>query len=90
MQDIDTLLSRMKDLPLDPRLDAIDGTVLDGLARRVHSQVSLQAVALVALFSLGIGLAGSMVPSQPVRAATIFPLGAPPALAPSTLLDAGK
>jgi hypothetical protein len=90
MQDIDTLLSRLKDMPLDPRLGAIDDAILDGLARRARSQVSLRAAAMVALLSLGIGLGGSVVPSQPVRAATIFPLGAPAALAPSTLLDSGK
>lgn len=90
MDDIDTLLSRMKDLPLDPRLGAIDGTVLDGLARHRQSQVSIRAMALVAVLSLGMGVIGSIVPAEPIRAATVFPFGAPTALAPSTLLGSGE
>jgi len=90
MDDLDTLLSQMKDLPIDPRLGRIDDAVFAGIARRADSQVSARAMALVAVLSLGVGIAGSVVPAQPVRAATVFPLGAPPALAPSTLLGTGQ
>lgn len=90
MDDLDTTLSRLKALPLDPRVNAIDDAVLAGLAQRSNSQVSLRAMALVAMISLGVGLAGSVVPAAPVRAATVFPLGAPGALAPSTLLGSGE
>lgn len=86
MDDIDTLLARMRHLPLDPRLGAIDEAVLDGLAARTQARVSTSAMAMVAAFSLGIGLLGSLAPAEPVHAATIFPFGAPAALAPSTLL----
>jgi len=86
MDNIDNLLARMRDLPLDPRLDAIDGAVFDGLARRAAAHVSTPAMAMVAALSLVIGLAGSLTPAEPVQATTIFPLGAPAALAPSTLL----
>ena len=86
MDDIDSLLSRMRDVPLDPRLAAIDDAVLAGLAQRSQSSLSTTAVALVAVLSLGIGLAGSLAPAAPAQAATAFPLGAPVALAPSTLL----
>lgn len=86
MDNIDSLLARMRELPLDPRLDAIDGAVFDGLARRATTHVSTPAMALVAAMSLVIGLAGSLAPAEPVQAATVFPLGAPAALAPSTLL----
>jgi hypothetical protein len=86
MDDIDNLLARIRDLPLDPRLDTIDGAVFDGLAHRDASRATIPAMAMVAALSLVIGLAGSLVPAQPVRAAATFPLGAPPALAPSTLL----
>ena len=86
MEDIDNFLARMRDLPLDARLDTIDGAVFDALARRSNSQVSSFAMAMVAMVSLGIGLAGSPPPTEPVAAATVFPLGAPAALAPSTLL----
>lgn len=90
MTDLDTLLSRMKDLPVDPRVGEIDDVVFAGMARRAGSQVSARAMALVAVLSLGVGVAGSVVPAQQVRAATVFPLGAPPALAPSTLLGTSQ
>ena len=89
MTDLDALLSDMRDLPLDPRLDHIDDVVLAGVARRAQLQASLRAIALVATLSLGVGIAGSVVPAEPVQAA-VFPLGAPAALAPSTLLDGGE
>ncbi|WP_336982092.1 hypothetical protein [Altererythrobacter fulvus] len=86
MDDIDTQLGRMRDLPLDPRLNAIDDAVLDGIARRKHSHVSTAAMALVAVSSLGIGLAGSFGPAKPAHTHSAYPLGAPAMLAPSTLL----
>jgi hypothetical protein len=86
MDDIDSVLARMRDVPLDPRLATIDDAVLAGLAHPSQSPLSIAAVALVAVLSLGVGLVGSMAPAAPVQAATVFPLGAPAALAPSTLL----
>ncbi len=86
MTDIDTLLSQMRDLPLDPRLASIDSAVFEGIARSAQPRVSTGAMALVVALSLGIGVAGSLVPAEPARAASVFPLGAPAALAPSTLL----
>lgn len=90
MTDLDILLASIKDLPLDPRLGAIDDEVLAGMARRAQSQVSLRAMALVVVMSLGVGVAGSIVPTEPAQAATVFPLGAPAALAHSTLLASGE
>jgi len=86
MNDIDALITRIRDLPVDPRIEGIDDAVIVGLARRLQSQVSIRAVAVVTLVSLGVGIAGSVFPAQPVQAASLFPLGAPAALAPSTLL----
>jgi hypothetical protein len=90
MNDLDTLLSRMRDLPVDPRLGEIDDAVFAGIARHARSRVSVPAMALVAVLSLGAGIIGSVVPAQPVRAAALFPLGMPAALAPSTLLRVGE
>ena len=90
MDHLDTLLAGMKGLPVDPRLGAIDGAVLRGIASRRQARNQLRAMAIVALVSLGVGVAGSVVPSEPVRAATVFPLGAPAALAPSSLLGGGE
>jgi hypothetical protein len=89
MDDIDNLFSRIRDLPLDPRLDAIDDAVQEALARRARSRVSVSAIAMVAMISLGVGVVGAIAPARQARAATVFPLGAPPALAPSTLLGVG-
>jgi hypothetical protein len=90
MNDLDTLLSRMKDLPVDPRVNGIDDAVLAGLAQRAQAQVSVRAMALVAVLSLGVGVVGSIFPAQPLRAGSAFSLGAPAALAPSTLLGSGE
>lgn len=90
MNDLDTVLSRMKDLPVDPRVGEIDDAVFAGIARRAEAKVWGRALVLVAVLSLGVGVTGSVVPAQPVRAATVFPLGAPAALAPSTLLGTGE
>lgn len=87
MDDIDTILARIGNLPLDPRLEGIDGAVLAGLAARAGSGVSAGAMALVIALSLGIGVVGSAIPAKPVRAASAFPFGASDALAPSTLLE---
>ncbi|TCM20545.1 hypothetical protein EDF56_102206 [Novosphingobium sp. PhB165] len=86
MDDIDTILSRLGTLPLDPRLGDIDDAVLTGLAARAASRVSARTMATVIVLSLGVGIVGSVVPAPPIRAAATFPLGAPAALAPSTLL----
>jgi hypothetical protein len=90
MNDLDTLLSRMKYLPVDPRVNGIDDAVLARLAQRAQARVSVRAMALVAVFSLGVGVVGSIFPAQPLRAGSAFPLGGPAALAPSTLLGTGE
>lgn len=90
MTDLDRILSGMKAQPLDPRLDGIDAAVLAGLARRAHAPVSAGAMALVAMLSLAVGVAGSLVPAATGRADAALPLGTPIALAPSTLLGPGE
>lgn len=89
MDDLDTLLSRIKDLPVDSRLDGIDDAVFTGLAaRRARSQPTVSAMALVAVLSLGGGVMGSAImPARTAETATVFPFGAPAALAPSSLLE---
>ncbi len=86
MDDFDNALARIRDLPLDSRLSSIDDPVLDELARRTKGQLSVFVMTLVAALSLGIGIAGSIAPAELVQSASVFPLGAPAALAPSTLL----
>ena len=86
MDDLDTLFARMRNMPVDPRLGAIDEVVLARLASRREARTQMRAMALVVIVSLSIGVLGSIAPAEPVRAATVFPLGAPAALAPSSLL----
>jgi hypothetical protein len=90
MTDIDHLLTQIGELPLDPRLAAIDGAVFAGLAqaaRPVLPQAALGAIAGVALIA---GVLSSAFPEAPRRHADPAPLGMPVALAPSTLLGDGQ
>jgi hypothetical protein len=86
MDDIDGLLGRLRDLPIDPRLSAIDDAVLDGVAKARRPALSGSGLALVALASLTIGLGGTLVPAGARTAGPQSALVAPGPLAPSTLL----
>jgi len=86
MDDMDGLFGRLRDLPLDPRLSAIDGAVIEGMARAQRPALSRGGVALVVLLSLGLGLGGTLVPAGPSSAAPVSGLVGPGPLAPSTLL----
>lgn len=92
MTDVDTLLSRIRHLPLDARVETIDEAVMARVAAARPSPVSVSAGAmtLVAVLSLAMGVVSAIVPAQRVQAATTLPLGTPAALAPSSLLGAGR
>ncbi len=92
MTDIDSMLSRLRELPTDPRLAKIDAAVLDGLERKLAAQASPSGMlytgaAALALFA---GIIGAALPGAPTTAASTFPFGAPAALAPSTLLASAR
>lgn len=88
MKDIDAALSRLKECPVDPRLDQIDEAVLAAVdfQRRHGAPLSGAVFGLAAGLALTIGLLGAALPGSEVRTASLAPFGAPPALAPSTLL----
>lgn len=92
MMDIDAALRRLRELPVDPRLEQIDGAVMEAVAfqRRHGAPLSSTAFGVAAVFALSIGLFGSVIPTHETRAPSIAPLGAPPALAPSALLGASE
>lgn len=92
MKDIDAALSRLRDLPADPRLDQIDNAVLVALdfRRRHGAPLSRAVFGIAAGLALTIGLLGTVLPGSEVRTASIAPFGAPPALAPSTLLGTSQ
>ena len=89
MNDIDGAFAQIRALPLDPRLAFIDAAVMAGVQSRTVRNPSLPGLAfgLAAIGSLTMGIVGATIPSVPARASAVFPLGAPAALAPSTLLS---
>ena len=87
MDDLDELLGRLRDLPVDPRLTAMDGAVMIGLNAHRERSTTLRSAALAGLVALTLGMAASVVPGVPAQAAA--PFGVPSALAPSSLLVGG-
>lgn len=90
MTDVDTLLSRIRHLPLDARVETIDEAIMARVAAGRPSPVSVSAMTLVAVLSLAMGVMSAVVPAQRAQAATTLPLGTSAALAPSSLLGAGR
>lgn len=71
MSDLDQLLGQMRAMPADARLEQMDGVVMQGVARRREQGVARRSMMLAGLLALGIGWAGSIVPSAPAQAAPI-------------------
>lgn len=92
MKDLDTALARLKDLPADTRLESIDDSVLAAVAARHRGDAPGSTVLFGAAagLALSIGLLAAAIPDREARAASITPFGAPPALAPSSLLGTGE
>ncbi|MGH6617841.1 hypothetical protein [Sphingomonas sp.] len=91
MNDIDAILARLRDAPVHPGLATIDAAVFDELAARAAAPpLSARAFGVAAVMALAIGIAGAALPGTSARAAPISPLGAPSALAPSTLLGTAE
>ena len=93
MSDLDEVLARIGGAPLPPRLATMDEAVLAGLAehQRNSARNSLRSLSIAAIVALAIGVFSTSLPGSPAAAApsvTVF--GAPPALAPSSLLLASK
>src|SRR3546814_3096198 len=85
MTDIDAELARLREMPVHPRLASIDAAVLADVAIQAAGSRPLSGTVfgMAAISALAIGIAGSALPGTPVRAASVAPFGAPPALAPS-------
>jgi hypothetical protein len=87
MTDLDTLLGRLRDAPLDPRLHGLDDRVMAEIARiQASPSVGKTTFGIAALAALLIGIAGSGLPAASAGASTITPFDARLALAPSSLL----
>lgn len=89
MANLDEMLTQLGNVPLDSRLSGIDEAVLAGLAAR-DTMTSTRSIALAAVAALAIGVVSTGFPGTPAVAASATPFGAPPALAPSSLLLASR
>jgi len=78
MRDLDDLLTRLAQMPPDPRLDRLDEAVRAGLEQARHPVMGLAGLGAVA----GLALVAGMLASQPHPAPPSLGM----ALAPSTLL----
>lgn len=84
MSDLDQMLAQIRAMPVDGRLEQMDAAVIQGVARRREQGVARRSLMLAGLLAVGIGWAGSIVPSAPAQAAPA-PIGMSD-YAPSRLL----
>ena len=84
MSDLDRMLDAMRAMPTDARLTGIDGAVIAGVAQRREQAMARRSLALAGLLAIGIGWAGSVLPSAPAQASPM-PIGMSD-YAPSRLL----
>ena len=84
MSDLDQMLAQIRAMPVDNRLEQMDGAVMQGLTHRREQGVARRSLMLAGLLAVGIGWAGSIVPSAPAQAAPA-PIGMSD-YAPSRLL----
>ena len=90
MSNLDEMLTRIGRAPLPARLAAMDEAVFAGLAQYDRSSAT-PSLSVAAIAALAIGVLSASLPGSPaVAASTATPFGAPPALAPSSLLLGSK
>ena len=90
MANLDEMLTQLGNAPLHARLSGIDEAVFSALAARGTTSAS-RSIALAAVAALAIGVVSTGFPGTPaVAAPSVTPFGAPPALAPSSLLLASR
>lgn len=68
MTDLDHMLETMRRMPADHRLDGMESSVFKGMERRREQSASRRSMVLAGVLALGIGWAGSTVPSAPAQA----------------------
>lgn len=71
MSDLDRMLEQMRDATTDGRLAQMDSAVIAGAARRRERTVARRSMALAGLLAVGIGWAGSTMPSAPAQASPL-------------------
>lgn len=93
MENLDNILTRLGEVPLHPRLALMDEAVFAALAERQRNLAvgSLRLLSIAGIAALAIGVMSAALPGSPAAAApSLEPFGAPPALAPSSLLLASR
>lgn len=86
MVNLDEMLTLLGNAPLDPRLGGIDEAVFAGLTARDTTSAT-RSIALAAFAALAFGVASTGISgTAAVASPSVTPFGAPPALAPSSLL----
>lgn len=70
MSDLDQLLRQLRAMPVDARLEELDGAVMAGVATRRERAVARRSLALAGIVAIGIGWVGSIVPGTPAQAAS--------------------
>jgi hypothetical protein len=85
--NIDSTLSRLATAMPDEGLEGLEDRVVAAISARPDTALSFGTTYVAAGLALALGIASNVVPSSHARAAPpLSPLGAPSALAPSTLL----
>lgn len=68
MTDLDAMLEAVQALPADSRLETMDDAVMRGVAERHERTSARRSIMLAGVLAIGVGLVGSIAPSQPAQA----------------------
>lgn len=82
--DLDRILGAVRAMPTDARLEMMDDAVMGGVARKREQVTARRSLMLAGVLAIGIGWAGSIVPTAPAQASPL-PIGMSD-YAPSRLL----
>ncbi len=69
--DIDACLDHLRLQPADPRLAAMDASVMAALAKRRDQAAARRTLLFAGLLALGVGWAGALVPTVDAQAAPV-------------------
>ncbi|MCF8709648.1 hypothetical protein [Rhizorhapis sp. SPR117] len=91
MDDLDIILTRMRESPVHRGLTDMESAVIEGMAARRANAGAIRNIAVVGIVALGIGMAsGQFSAGRAEASVSAAPFGVPATLAPSSLLAAGE
>ena len=88
--DLDDALSRLATGAPHPGLSGLEDRVMGAIASPRAASIGAGATLAAIGFALALGTMSNLAPVSAARASSLSPLGAPSALAPSTLLGGGQ